>query len=53
MAPDPIVVAAGIGVVVSPLAGTAVLRGLEAAPRRWRRTITWLLVGGVLCLAME
>ncbi len=52
MAPDPIVVAAGIGVFVSPLAGSAVLRGLEAAPQRWRRTITWLLVGGIVSVAI-
>jgi len=52
MALDPIVVAAGIGVFVSPVAGSAVLRGLESAPQRWRRAITWLLVGGVVSMAI-
>lgn len=52
MALDPIVVAAGIGVFVSPVAGSALFRGLESAPQRWRRPITWLLVGGVVSMAI-
>jgi membrane-associated phospholipid phosphatase len=52
MALDPIVVAAGIGVLVSPVAGSALLQGLQSVPRRWRRTTTWLLVGGAVFVAI-
>ena len=45
---DPIVLAAGVGLVASPVAGRALLHGLERLPQRWLRTVTWLLVGGVV-----
>jgi len=37
---------------VSPVAGSALLRGLELLPERWRRTTTWLLVGGAALAAI-
>jgi hypothetical protein len=45
---DPIVTAAGVGLIVSPLAGRAFLHGQERLPERWRRTATWLLVGAAV-----
>ena len=49
---DPIVVAAGIGLVASPVAGKALLHGLQLLPQRWRRTTTWLLVGSAVVAAI-
>jgi len=49
---DPIVLAAGVGLVASPVAGRALLHGLERLPQRWLRTTTWLLVGGVVVAAV-
>ena len=46
---DPIVAAAAVGLVVSPTAGRAVLRGFEGVPARWRRTVAWLAVAGAAC----
>jgi membrane-associated phospholipid phosphatase len=46
---DPIVAAAAVGLVVSPAAGSAVLRGFEDVPTRWRRTVAWLAVAGAAC----
>jgi hypothetical protein len=43
---DPIVLATGIGIVASPVAGRAVVHGFESVPRRWRRPTIWLLVLG-------
>ena len=37
---------------MSPVAGSALLRGLELLPERWRRTTTWLLVGGAALAAI-
>jgi membrane-associated phospholipid phosphatase len=41
---DPIVIAAGVGLVASPIAGRAVLR----LPERQRRAATWIIVAGAL-----
>lgn len=49
---NPIVVAAGIGVIASPVAGRALLHGLQLLPQRWRRTTAWLLVGGAVVAAI-
>jgi hypothetical protein len=46
---DPIVAAATVGLVVSPAAGSLVLRGFEGAPIHWRRTAAWLAVAGACC----
>jgi membrane-associated phospholipid phosphatase len=48
---DPIVVAAGIGILVSPLAARALSHGLERLPERRRRPTTWLLVAVVVVAA--
>jgi membrane-associated phospholipid phosphatase len=45
---DPIITAAGVGLIASPVAGRALLHGLERLPQRRLRTATWLLVGGVV-----
>ena len=49
---DPIVLAAGIGLLASPVAGRALLHGLQLLPPHWRRTTTWLLVGGAVVAAL-
>jgi membrane-associated phospholipid phosphatase len=41
---DPIVTAAGVGLVLSPVAGKALLHGQKRLPQRWRRAVTWLLI---------
>ena len=46
---DPIVAAAAVGLVVSPVAGNAVLRGFEGVPERRRRAVAWLSVAGAAC----
>ena len=46
---DPIVAAATVGLVVSPAAGSLVLRGFEGVPIHWRRTAAWLAVAGACC----
>jgi membrane-associated phospholipid phosphatase len=49
---DPIVLAAGIGVVASPVVGRALLQGLRSVPQRWQRTTLWLLTGSIAALAV-
>ncbi len=45
---DPIVLAAGVGLLASPIAGRALLHGQQLLPQRWRRTAAWLLVGSAV-----
>ena len=49
---DPIVVAVGVGLLVSPVAGRALLHGHERLPERWRRTTMWLLIGALVVAAI-
>ncbi len=42
---DPILIAAAIGVFVSPVAGRGLQRGLERVSERRRRRAVWLLIG--------
>jgi membrane-associated phospholipid phosphatase len=46
---DPIVAAATVGVVVSPAAGTLVLRGFDGVPAHRRRAAAWMAVAGACC----
>jgi hypothetical protein len=48
---DPIVLAAAIGVVASPVAGWALVRGFDVVPQRSRRAVEWLMVGAVVAVA--
>jgi hypothetical protein len=48
---DPIVLATGIGIVASPVAGRALVHGFESVPRRWRRPTIWLLSLGAAAAA--
>src|SRR3990172_4400142 len=50
--PDPLVVAVGIGLFGSVVAGPAVAYGLQLLPQRWRRTTEWLLIVGAVVVAV-
>jgi len=50
--PDPLVVAVGIGLVGSVVAGPAVAYGLRLLPQHWRRTTEWLLIAGAAAVAV-
>ena len=50
--PDALVVAVGIGLVGSVVAGPAVAYGLQLLPQRWRRTAEWLLIAGAVVVAV-
>ena len=49
---DPLVAAAGIGVVGSVVAGPAAAYGLERLPRPWQRTTEWLLIAAAAGVAI-
>ena len=49
---DPLVVAVGIGLLGSLVAGPAVACGLQLLPQRWRRTTEWLLIAGAVVVAV-
>ena len=49
---DPLLVAIGIGLLGSVVAGPAVAYGLQLLPQRWRRTTEWLLIGGAVVIAV-
>lgn len=49
---DPIVLAAAIGLVVSPAAGMGLVRALATIPERWHRAFEWSLVGLVVAIAV-
>lgn len=49
---DPLVVAVGIGLLGSVVAGPAVAYALELLPRQWRRTTEWLLIAGAGAVAV-
>lgn len=48
---DPLVVAVGIGLLGSVVAGPAVAHGLQLLPQRRRRTTEWLLIAGAVVVA--
>lgn len=52
MVVDPIVVAAGTGLLASVAVGKGLAYGLESVPQRWRRTSVWLLVAGAGLVAI-
>lgn len=49
---DPIVLAAAIGLVVSPAAGIGLVRALATIPERWHRALEWLLVVAIVAIAI-
>jgi len=49
---DPLVVAVGIGLLGSVMAGPAVAYGLQLLPQRWRRTTEWLLIAAAVVVAV-
>jgi membrane-associated phospholipid phosphatase len=50
--PDPLVLAVGIGLFGSVVAGPAVAYGLQLLPQRWRRTTEWLLIVGAVVVTV-
>jgi membrane-associated phospholipid phosphatase len=49
---DPLVAAAAIAILGPAIAGPAVAYGLDLLPERWRRTTEWLMIVGVLLVAL-
>jgi len=49
---DPIVLAAAVGLVASPIGGRAIVVGLDRVDPSRRRLVEWALVGGVSALAL-
>jgi membrane-associated phospholipid phosphatase len=52
MVVDPLVIAVGVGLIGSALAGPAVAYGLRLLPQQWRRAAQWLLIGAAVLVAV-